>query len=243
MKIYLKLDSRSINATALGAITTRNSKLSSVEDEVFLYTFDPVVFTHGWELLGSSPLRYGTDLTPYLANTISHFRRIAGAIYLYLDFGDSDFKKKLSEDLGVSLAAMFMVDSYGVEWHTITQIPANRNLSLTRPDFEGFDFSGNRYLFEAKGTSTLSGVLPAIEHAITQVKTYPENALHKFVIASYFSGYRRAFPSYTFVLNQTNEDWDRCHDLASWSFTLSATPAAAAFEMPRPCVISIYTSL
>jgi hypothetical protein len=201
MKIYLKLDSQSIKSIDIDTIIKNNNKLSCVEDEIFLYSFDPIVFTHAWELLGSDPSRYGTDLTPYLANTISHFRRISNTTNLHLDFGDTDFKRKLSEDLSVSLAAMFMVDSCGIIWHTFTQIPVNRNLSFKRPDFEGFDATNNRYLFEAKGTSALRGVLPAIEKAITQVKTYPENALYKFVIVSYFSGYRRAFPSYTFVLD------------------------------------------
>ena len=77
----------------------------------------------------------------------------------------------------------------------------NSKLSKKRPDFECFDAAGNRYLFEAKGTTVLARVDDALSKAIAQVKKYPEAANTKLAIVSYLSTDERLFPSQTFVVD------------------------------------------
>jgi hypothetical protein len=113
----------------------------------------------------------------------------------------SDARRRLSEDLGVALAALFMVQGFDVLWGTIAQIPANARLSKKRPDFEAFDSAGVRFLFEAKGTTGLGNVEKALHKALSQVKAYPEQAARKLAIVSYFAADERLFPSYTLVVD------------------------------------------
>ena len=113
----------------------------------------------------------------------------------------SDAKKRLAEDLGVALSALFMVEAFGVAWNTIAQIPQNSKLSKKRPDFEGFDTNDVRHLFEAKGTTVLGSVEAAMHKAIEQVKKYPEASSSKVAIVSYLCADDRFFPSQTFVVD------------------------------------------
>lgn len=206
MKIYVKLDKGSIPASLRAVIKSANTNLSHSDDDIYLYTFNPLEFTHAWLLLGSYPSRYGSDLSPYLANTKDFFKRAPASPFLNLDFGSEDFKRKLSEDLGASLASLLMVESFHIEWQTIAQIPKNRTLSKNTPDFEGFTFEGDRYIYEAKGRTNPKSVIPAIEKANSQVKAYPEPAVRKLAIVSYFASDNRAFPSYAFILDPPMPD-------------------------------------
>jgi len=144
-------------------VTQNNSSLNSLDDELYSFEFDPVVFTHAWQLLGNSPTRYGNDLSPYLVSTHDFFSHRDRNGLLALTFGTPDFKRRISEDLGASIASLFMVNSFGLKWNTIAQIPENHNLSKTRPDFEGFNETGERYLYEAKGRSNINNVISAID--------------------------------------------------------------------------------
>lgn len=171
----------------------------------FFLSFSPPVFAHAYALLGNSPQRFGSDLSLYLSTVRSFFERSPSAVTNHVSLAGlnttSDSKKRLAEDLGVALSALFMVESFGVTWDTIAQIPQNNKLSKKRPDFEGFDSSGGRHLFEAKGTTNLGGVESALSKAIDQVKKYPEAALSKLAIVSYLSTDDRFFPSQTFVVD------------------------------------------
>jgi hypothetical protein len=94
-----------------------------------------------------------------------------------------------------------MVEMFDVTWETITQIPVNSALQKKRPDFEGFSARGSRYVFEAKGTTSLSSVEKALHKAIDQVKSYPEEAESRIAIVTFLSTDERLFPSHTFVVD------------------------------------------
>jgi hypothetical protein len=170
----------------------------------YVLEFSPTVFVHAYALLGGNPQRFGLDLSLYLATINAFFDRgsIVSKGHLSLDgIGTSDAKKRLAEDMGVALSALFMVEGFGVTWDSIAQIPQNSKLSKKRPDFEGFDKQGSRYLFESKGTTVLGSVESAMHKAIEQVKKYPEAASSKLAVVSYLCADYRFFPSQTFVVD------------------------------------------
>lgn len=128
MKIYFKIDKASVPEDIRMQISGANRNLSSIDDDIFAFSFDPIVFTHAWQLLASSPTRFGNDLSPYLACTNDFFLRSGSSEVLCLTMGTTDFKKRMSEDLSVAVASLFMVESFNIEWNTIAQIPQNSNL-------------------------------------------------------------------------------------------------------------------
>jgi hypothetical protein len=170
--------------------------------DIRLMAFSPTVFTHAYQLLGEAPQRFGQDLSLYLASTKTFFERadVAGGIDL-TGFGNSDSLRRLSEDLGVAFASLFMVKVFGVLWETIAQIPSNTKLSTKRPDFVSFNAGGDRYLYEAKGTTGLDSIESSMTRALGQVKTYPEQAERKIAIVTYLCRDNRFFPSASFVVD------------------------------------------
>jgi hypothetical protein len=171
-------------------------------ESVRFLSIDPLVFTHAYLLLGENPQRFTNDLSPYLATVRMFFERAdaTGGIAIPAD-ANTDFRRRVSEDLGVALASVFMVDVFGLTWDSISQIPANTQLSKKRPDFQGFAHGARRYLFEAKGTTKLTGVEKCLSKALTQVKGYPEQAQAKIAIVSFLSADERFFPSTSFVVD------------------------------------------
>ena len=170
----------------------------------YFLSFAPAVFLHAYTLLGNSPQRFGQDLSLYLSTANTFFDRGATSLVGHVSLvgiNISDAKKRLAEDLGVALSALFMVEAFGVGWDTIAQIPQNSQLSKKRPDFEGFDGRNDRHLFEAKGTTVLGSVESALHKAIEQVKKYPEAANSKLAIVTYLASDDRLFPSQTFVVD------------------------------------------
>lgn len=204
MTVYrhpVRVDQKIAFASALGA------ELQPVADAprgTYILSFRPITFIHAYALLGSNPQRLGADLRLYLATVISFFSSHESSEDSHVSLEAitvTDARRRLSEDLGVALASLFMVSAFGVSWDTITQIPANRKLSKKRPDFEAFDAAEKRYLFEAKGTTVLSRMESALDKAIGQVKTYPEGAREKLAIVSYLAADARLFQSHTFVVD------------------------------------------
>lgn len=205
MKVYFRFDRGSVPEALKNQILDSNS-LTNLDGELYAFEFDPAKFVHAWQLLGKSPTRFGNDLSQYLGGARDFFDRTAQNGLLSLTFGNSDFKKRASEDLAASIASLFMVDSFGIKWKSISQIPENRNLSKTRPDFEGFTSLGERYIYESKGRSSVNNVISAINKAVPQVKDYPESALQKLAFVTYISSDERAFPSHTFLLDPQMPD-------------------------------------
>jgi len=198
---YVRFDSSSVPPQVLNSLVPSCESLAHVVEHDYLLSLDPARFTHAHLVLGSNPNRFGADLSPHLVTVIDFFSKAPKSNFITLNFGTSDFKRRHSEDLGVAMASLLMVDLFDIEWSTICQIPENRKLSKKRPDFEGFNSKNDRFLYEAKGTCRLETVIPTIEKAIGQVKSYPEQALRKIAIASYFCSNPRAFPSFSFFVD------------------------------------------
>ncbi len=184
--------------------SARLTKNLEAPERSFSLTFASDIFIQAYVLLGDSPQRFGADLAFYLATVKTFFEKsptVQTGFVSLVGITQTDTKKRLSEDLGVALSSLFMVEAFGITWDTIAQIPLNSKLSKKRPDFECFDAAGNRYLFEAKGTTALSSVDGALSKAIAQVKKYPEAANTKLAIVSFLSTDERLFPSQTFVVD------------------------------------------
>lgn len=163
---------------------------------------NPAVFTHAYQLLGEHPQRFGDDIALYLGTVKTFFERadVTDGINL-TGFGNADSRRRLSEDLGVACASLFMVQVFDLGWETISQIPQNRALREKRPDFQGFANNGSRFVFEAKGTTGLAKVVTSMSKAIGQVKRYPEQAEAKIAIVTYLCSDDRFFPSSSFVVD------------------------------------------
>lgn len=206
MKSLLRFDAKSITPTVISQLTAANTAIRLVDDDVYLYEYDAAVLSHALLLLGQNPVRFGYDISHYLTSAALFYSRRSTAQRVSIDFGPSDFKKRMAEDVAIAQASIFMTSSYGVLWETIAQIPENRKLSKMRPDFEGFSANGDRSLFEVKGTTVTKNVEPAIVRGVDQVKRYPEAAVRKMVIASYFSCDSRSFPNFMFVIDPEMPD-------------------------------------
>ena len=165
---------------------------------------DPALYGHVYHLLGSNPTRFTSDLMFYIATVCTFFNGQPQAQLINVPNGaDADFKKRLSEDMGVALASTFMTKGFDISWESISQIPANSKLSKKRPDFQSYsrNDNGKPYIFEAKGTTLLSSVEKATSNALQQAKGYPIAAHAKLVLTSYLSADSRYFPSATFVID------------------------------------------
>ena len=208
MKVYFRFDKNSVPEKLMKSIITNNKLLTLLDNELFSFKFEPLEFLHAWQLLGNSSTRYGNDLSQYIPSVCDFFnkKRVNQNELLSLNFGTTDFKKRMSEDLAVSIASLFMVNSFGIKWENITQIPENNKISKFRPDFEGFNSLGERYLYESKGRSNLQNLISAMDKAVQQVKDYPESALHKLAFITYLSSDERAFASHTFLLDPQMPD-------------------------------------
>lgn len=197
-----RIDAPTLRKAGLRPGGANLARIQEVPEDVRYLTINPAAFTHAYLLLGQSPLRFTTHLNYYLAGVNCFFDSTSATGCLEIPpEANTDIRRRLSEDLGVGLAAQFMVDVFGLGWDTITQIPNNAALSKKRPDFIGFTSDGQRYIFEAKGTTQFSGIEKAMSKAIGQVKSYPVGADSKFAIVSYLSADRRFFPSTSFVVD------------------------------------------
>lgn len=197
-----RIDAPTLARAASAAGSTRLINSSQLPENVRFVAVNPAVFTHAYLLLGEQPQRFVSDLTLYLSTVRTFFERADAVGGINVPAGaNSDSRRRLSEDLGVALAAFFMVEVFGLSWESISQIPQNSKLSKKRPDFQGYAAANQRYLFEAKGTTKLQTVEKTMSKALTQVKGYPETAEAKIAIVSYLSADERFFPSTSFVVD------------------------------------------
>jgi len=197
-----RIDAPTLARAASAVGSTRLINSSQLPENVRFVAVNPAVFTHAYLLLGEQPQRFVSDLTLYLSTVRSFFERADAVGGINVPAGaNSDSRRRLSEDLGVALAAFFMVEVFGLSWESISQIPQNSKLSKKRPDFQGYAAANHRYLFEAKGTTKLQTVEKTMSKALTQVKGYPETAEAKIAIVSYLSADERFFPSTSFVVD------------------------------------------
>ncbi|MCW8129986.1 MAG: hypothetical protein KIS92_06490 [Planctomycetota bacterium] len=181
---------------------TALSSLQELPTDLRFLKINPIVFTHVYLLLGNNPQRFTTDLSLYLKSLEAYFDRTTSVGGIAIpQSANPDLRRRLSEDLGVGLSTYFMVESFGLTWESISQIPANIKLSKTRPDFQGFTKSNDRHIFEAKGTTQLQSIPKFLSKAESQVKAYPNNATSKIAFVSYLCADERFFPSTSFVVD------------------------------------------
>jgi len=96
MKACFRFDNGSVDAALKNQVITADCSLTGLDADLFVLQFNPFVFTHAWQLLGKSSTRFGNDLSPYLACTHDFFTRSAQTGLLSLQFGTSDFKKRIA---------------------------------------------------------------------------------------------------------------------------------------------------
>jgi hypothetical protein len=171
---------------------------NDVEEEIFIFRFDDMRFFHALSLLGKNPSRLGFDIGYYLNGVEYLLGKLPYYPYISVDFGPSDLRRRASEDFGVGLSSLFMVDSFAVEWQNISQIPKNKKLNNFTPDFVAF--SGNtKYIFESKGTTQPQKVSELMNKAIEQKKCSGEETEASFGFVSYFPNSKKIFPSFMFI--------------------------------------------
>lgn len=205
MRIFIKIDSNTIKEPIYSEIVSAVRTMESVEHDVFVFEFCPLEFTHAQNLLSQHPETYGQDLSFYLPNVATHFNQTEQNREISLGFGGDDFKRRMAEDMGVGMAALFMHKAFGVSWKTILQIPSNNKLVAKRPDFQGNNDRNEIFLFEAKGTTCPKNVAKQINQGLEQVKAFPKESRTKYVVASFFSGAVNTFPSTVFVVDPPGE--------------------------------------
>ena len=206
-KTVIRFDDDSLPMNKMQIILNNNSNLKALDSKskIYSFEFDDNAFLHASLLLGQNPQRFGYDLSYYLHFLPSIFKNIKSD-YIVLDFGSADFKRRASEDLGVGIAALFMVKSFKIRWEKIFQIPANKKLSRYTPDFEATASNGKQYIFEAKGRTSPHKMEETITKAVSQIKAYQRQNEGKFAIVSYFPTSKKLFPSFTFVVDPSQPE-------------------------------------
>lgn len=201
LRTFVSFDASTIESDLMQEIYSINTNLQSIEQNICVFEFDSVIFAHALMLLGQNRNRFGYDLSLYLNTVIYFFNNSTTAVngLIVIDKGSSDFKKRISEDLGVAISSLFMVQSLQLKWETITQIPQNRKLSKKTPDFLGFNSDSERFIYESKGTTQPQTVESVMSKALEQSKGYPEIATRKFAIVSYFPTGGKSMPPFTFI--------------------------------------------
>ena len=197
-KTMVRLDNDTIDSQVIQNVLTTNQKLSAIDRHIFMFEFDDTVFTHTLMLLGRNSNRFGYDLQYYL-NSIGLISKNLPSEYLTLDIGSSDFKRKASEDFGVGFSSLFMVESFGISWQNISQIPQNTQFSKFTPDFVAMS-GEDKYIYESKGTTQANKLSEKIDKALNQSKSYTESTTkNNFAFVSYFPNNRKVFPTFMFI--------------------------------------------
>lgn len=201
VRTFVYFDTSTIDISLMHQIYSTNSQLRPIEQNIYIFEFDAIVFTHALMLLGQNSNRFGYDLSLYLNTVVKFFGKTSASLsgLIVIDEGSTDFRKRISEDLGVGISSLFMVQSLSLKWETITQIPRNKKLSNKTPDFLGFDSNDKRFIYESKGTTRPDTVESAMNKALEQSKGYPESAVGKFAIVSYFPAGSKIIPPFTFI--------------------------------------------
>jgi hypothetical protein len=200
-KLFLRLDRASLHADDRTAIAGCDSVAHVDEPEdCFQYSFDPTHLDHALLLLGENKSRFGFDLWHYLYSAQGFFGQTNDGFVLMPD-STPDFKRRFSEDLGVAIGSMFLVDTLSLKWETICQIPINRKLDKhgKTPDFIGFDTTGRKRVYECKGTTAPHDVDKHRQKAKSQLAEHKEANVTKFAMVTYVPTSARLIPPYLFV--------------------------------------------
>lgn len=85
---------------------------AQITDDIFSASIDPVEFTHASLLLAQHSEEQPRNIYYYLSTLKDYFTVNSKSAYLDFKGAPTDRKRKLSEDMGVGLAALFMVKCY-----------------------------------------------------------------------------------------------------------------------------------
>lgn len=195
-EMLLTFDSDMISNQQKDQILLNNNNISEVTNGLYLFRFDDVRFLHVLRLL--KPETFGYDVSEYLQAVIFKLSRMKNQTFIRLDMGSPDFKRRSSEEFGVVMAALFMADSFNLDWSTITQI--DEGTKTKKPDYIGYQImTNNEYIFEAKGTTDYRKVDGYLKKALDQLNEYGGDKSSKYAVVSSFMNSKRVSPSHMIV--------------------------------------------
>lgn len=102
LRTFTSFDTSTIEYDVMQHIYSTDLHLREVEQNICVFEFDAVTFAHALMSLGQNGNRFGYDLSLYPNTVIYLFNNSTTAIngLIVVDKGSSDFKKRISEDLG-----------------------------------------------------------------------------------------------------------------------------------------------
>jgi hypothetical protein len=200
-KLLLRLDRSSLTGPDLHSIQTCTSiAIVDAEESCFQYRFESISLDHALLLLGTNKSRFGFDLRHYIRSAHGFFAETDLGFVVMPD-STPDFKRRFSEDLGVAIGSLLLVDSIALRWETICQIPTNKKLdkSAKTPDFVGFDTGNKKRVYECKGTTDPSSVDKSRQKAKDQLSEHSESGVTKFAMVTYVPTSAQLIPPFLFV--------------------------------------------
>ncbi len=203
-KVMLRLDVNRIDPLTLSVIVHTSQSLRQLDRASYEFQFEDMDLVHAVSLLksGSESNRL---LGLYLNSVVYVLETADSDPFIALDLTLTDFKRIVAEHLGVGLSSLFMVNVFGVEWETISQLPINKSFSKLTPDFKASSPT-EEYLYESKGTTQADKVSGLMNDATGQVKSYPGRPLNrKLAFVSYIPSSRSSFPATMFLADPVSK--------------------------------------
>lgn len=200
-KLFLRIDRGSISPADFLAMTTA-TQVHSIDapEDCFQFSFERICLDHAMLLLGENKSRFGFDLWHYLHSAHGFFGRISDG-FVVMPNGTPDFKKRYSEDLGVAIGTLLLVNCIDLRLETVAQIPTNTRLDKHAkvPDFVGFDGAKCKRVYECKGTTASDQIDKQRQKAKSQLADHHEANVSKFAIVTYVPTSFKLIPPYIFV--------------------------------------------
>jgi hypothetical protein len=193
-KAMIRLDIETLDPNVVNQIIA-NCNLTKIDEQIYSFEFDDVIFLHALFLLGNDPHRLGYDLGLYLNEVIYAIERLPNHEYIALDTCPSEGKKRMSENFGVGLSSLMMVNSFNIKWEHISQIDGGKG---KRPDFIALK-DPYVYIYESKGTTQANKIRTKMGEAIEQKNSYREQAERRLAFVSYFPTDSKIFPTFVFI--------------------------------------------
>lgn len=200
-KLFLRLDRASLSTSDIDAFS-KGTRVTDVDRTADLYSFDfaPVVLDHALLLLGGNNSKFGFDLWHYLHSASGFFGQTPDG-FVVMPNSTPDFKRRFSEDLGVAIGSLLLVDALGVRLETVAQIPTNKKLDKHSkvPDFVAFDRTGLKRVYECKGTTVPNDVDKHRQKAKDQLAQHEESGVPKHAMVTYIPSSTKLLPPFLFV--------------------------------------------
>ncbi|HEX4142962.1 MAG TPA: hypothetical protein VHY91_05390 [Pirellulales bacterium] len=200
-KVFLRIDRDSLHPDDLSGVTEAAS-IAPVDspESCFAFSFDEMDLDHACLLLGRNKERFGHDLRHYVRSACGFFQDTPDGFVTMPDVG-ADFKRRFSEDLGVSIGTLFMVQAVRLRWETVAHIPGTKTLKGPgkTPDFVGFSVGGRKRVYECKGTTQPQDVDTVRHKAKEQLAAHREDDVRKWALVTYLPTSTKLIPPFLFV--------------------------------------------